>query len=183
MVNTDVRNRYADIGQAVDRLTNTQPEVEFVRESYRRLMETEESQRKFFRSFYVRFLNEWPKAKPFFSKFGELKKTGKITPEWERQFQALKEAVLLLIVFKAFREGERSINILTRIVDRHAKGDRPIPSGLYEPFGEVLATVAAIMDEHAPISQEERWRAWNNVIGPGIEHMRRRTEEIAARGD
>ena len=85
----------------------------------------------------------------FFKMLGCLAEDCGTSKRWERQFQALKEAVLLLIVFKSFREEGREPNILTRIAEEHAK--RKIPAGLYPGFGEVLIDIVLEKDREAPV--------------------------------
>lgn len=97
-----------------------------------------------------------------------------MSPGWQRQFQVLKEAVLLLAVFSAFHEDRREPNILTRIVEEHTKRD--IPAVLYEKFFELLLDTVVEKDQHAPLAKEELRHAWSNVIQPGILYMKRKTE-------
>jgi hypothetical protein len=85
----------------------------------------------------------------------------------------LKEAVLLLIVFKIFREDEREFNILTRVAEGHAK--RAFPSELYDEFGRVLVDVAIEKEKDRgvpPLKLEALRRAWRSVIEPGIQYMK-----------
>jgi hypothetical protein len=68
---------------------------------------------------------------------------------------------------------------LTRIAEEHAK--KKIPAGLYPCFGEVLVDVVLEKDRQAPFKADVLRRAWTSVIQPGIEYMRRKTEEVEAR--
>ena len=177
MVKADPRDRYGSVAEAIADIVNTNPDVETVRESYHRLMVTEARQQRFFRSFYRKFFADHPGVAQFFT-FGRLPEDDDTNSGWQRQFQALKEAILLLIVFSAYHEEGREPNILTRIVEAHAT--RRIPAGLYGDFGEVLVEIVLREDREGPVAETELRRAWTAVIAPGIEYMRRRTDEIDA---
>ena len=84
--------------------------------------------------------------------------------------------MLLLIVFKLFREEDREPNILTRILEEHAR--RKIPSALYGIFQEILIETVLENDPEAHFTKDELKQAWTSVIQPGIEYMSRRTVEI-----
>jgi hypothetical protein len=180
MVKTNPLDRYRSIDDVETAVNDTDLDVETVRDSYRRLMEAEDTQTAFFHSFYVQFLNRYPRTLEFFDpkRFGCLAESCKAKEAWQRQFQALKEAVLLLIVFKIFREEGREPNILTRIAEEHAKR---IPAGLYPCFGEVLVDVVLEEDRQAPLKGDALRRAWTGVIQPGIDYMKRKREEVEAR--
>ena len=181
MVKTDPRDRYDGIDDVVASVRDTDMDVEIVRDSYQRLMTSTATQTGFFHDFYVRFLGNYQGASNFFDpkRFGCLHDVGECSQGWQRQFQALKEAVLLLIVFRSFREEGRELNILTRIAEEHAR--RKIPAGLYRCFGEALIDVVVEKDERAPLKREALRRAWTSVIQPGVDYMRRKTEEIEVR--
>jgi serine/threonine protein kinase len=178
MVKTNPRDRYASIDEVVASIRDTDLDVETVRDSYRRLMSSEDTQTAFFQSFYARFLEKYPRASGFFRarRFGCLTEDCIPSGVWQRHFQVLKEAVLLLIVFKSFREEKRELNILTRIAEEHAK--KGIPAGLYTCFGELLVEVILEKDRQAPLKRDALRDAWTSVIQPGIEYMERKTVEI-----
>jgi hypothetical protein len=177
MVTTSSEHRYDNIDEAIADVTYTDLSVEIVRDSYSRLIMSQEGQIGLFRSFYEE-LTRYPAAARHFPKqrFGELGKNHEPSKGWKRQFQALKEAVLLLIVFKAFREEGREPNILTRIVEEHAK--RKIPPALYGIFENVLIDIVLKNDPEARSREGELKEAWTSVIHPGIEYMSRRTVEL-----
>ena len=178
MVRKDPEDRYDSIDDAVACVADTDLNVETVRDSYRRLMASEGRQTEFFKSFYIRFFRDYPRSARYFNKkrFGCLAEDCESSKGWQRQFQALKEAVLLLVVFKSFREEGREPNILTRIVEEHAK--REIPAWLYPAFGKVLIEIVLEKDREARLEDAELRRAWTSVVQPGIDYMKRKTEEI-----
>ena len=174
MVKVDPRERYESIDAAILEI-QTDLNVEIARDSYSRLMSTEDKQTDFFRSFYVKFLNDYPKVQEsFFKRFGDLIDDREPNQDWQHQFQALKEAVLLLVVFCALREDKREPNILTRIVNSHIR--KGIPAILYKCFSEVLVETVLKKDTKAPLEQPQLRRAWTYVIKPGIEYMEQKTK-------
>jgi serine/threonine protein kinase len=179
MVNVDPNDRYDTLADALqDVATNLYTEI--ARESYRRILETQEKQTEFFRSFYISFLDQFPKAETrFFEKFGALEPTGEVPETWNRQFQLLKEAVLLLVVFSALHEDRHEPNILTRIAEEHAK--RGMPSFLYPDFAIVLIDCLVRLDQPPDsIDKHQLRRAWSNVVRPGIEYLETKTKTFEA---
>jgi hypothetical protein len=177
MVSSDPADRYDSLEEALQGV-GTDLHAEIARDSFRRLMATEASQMDFFRSFYVDFLNMFPQARhSFFADFGPLNE-GSVSPRWLRQFQLLKEAVLLLVVFSILKEDKHEPNILTRIVEDHAR--RGIPAALYQPFGALLIDNIVLKDEPPPLLTKHQLRvAWTTVVKPGIEYMVKKTNELA----
>lgn len=94
-------------------------QVETARDSYRRIMRTTESQEKFFRTFYVRFLTAYPGMRKLFRDLPPLEDSAANSEGWKRQFQKLKEAVLLLVVFSALREDQQEPNIRHRTIEHY----------------------------------------------------------------
>jgi hemoglobin-like flavoprotein len=178
MIKADPEARYGSLDEALGGL-HRDDAVEVVRESYRRLVKSKGGgQSDFFRSFYVKFLEQYPGIEDFFNpkeKFGKLTSDGPVSQGWQRQFQVLKEAVLLLIVFHAFNESQQEPNILTRILDAHT--DRKIPGGLYAAFGEVLIDSVIDKDVDAHMPKSELRRAWEQVIKDGLDYMENKTLE------
>ncbi len=176
MIKVEPDDRFGGIRECLQSVT-TDLYVEIARDSYRRMMETEDRQTDLFRSFYVKFLQKYPKARVgFFGQLGELPTVGEVPVGWVRQFQLLKEAVLLLLVFNALQEERQEPNILTRIAEEHAK--RGIPGMLYSGFVEVLIECIVDKDQLPDSLDKQQLRhAWVTVTQPGIAYMKRKTEE------
>lgn len=176
MVNTDPRERYHSLSDALREIA-TDLHVQTARESYRRIMEAEATQQTFFRTFYLKFLAAYPRARQrFFGDLGDLD-LPEATSAWKRQFQKLKEAVLLLLVFSALHEEKQEPNILTRIVEDHAA--REVPSWMYKKFADMLIECIVEMDTPPePMTNQQLQRAWERVMEPGVQYMVRRTDEI-----
>jgi serine/threonine protein kinase len=176
MISTDPEERYKSVKASI-RNIQTDVDVEIVRDSYRRLLSSEQRQTDFFRSFYIEFLKEFPSARGYFKgkRFADLKSDGPVPKGWQRQFQMLKEAVLLLAVFDAFNEARREPNILTRIAEAHAR--MGIPAVLYEGFLEVLLETVVAEDLEHNLERSDLRHAWSNVMQPGIDYMKRKTGE------
>jgi serine/threonine protein kinase len=175
MVSSNPDDRYDSIDDAVNDVA-VDLHAEIARDSFRRLMDARNDQNEFFRSFYRRFLDNYPGARQFFVKLGSLDDEP-VPEKWVRQFQLLKEAVLLLVVFSVLNEGRHEPNILTHIVESHAK--RGIHAGLYEPFGKTLVDVIVAKDQppHS-LTKSQLERAWTAVVRAGMEYMQRKTSEL-----
>ena len=175
MVRRNPDERYESLAAALRDIARDL-QVETARDSYRRIMRTTESQEKFFRTFYVRFLTAYPGMRKLFRDLPPLEDSAANSEGWKRQFQKLKEAVLLLVVFSALREDQQEPNILTRVADSHTRLE--VPADMYEKFAEMLVECIVTSDKcpEAPDEAELR-RAWSRVFEPGVAYMRRRTIE------
>ncbi len=175
MISWDPDFRYACVGDAVRDLQQADIDVEMVRDNYRFLMETEEMQDDFLKSFYLRLLaylqQHAPECRALFNNFGTLTREAPPSDAWRRQFMVLKEAILLLVVYKAFHEDGRTLNILTRIAKYHT--DRNLPGDLHWRFKECLieTVVAKNQERHGPLNPDELGSVWDRVITPGITYM------------
>jgi serine/threonine protein kinase len=179
MVRRNPGRRFASISVALQKL-DSDLQVEIVRASYRRLMKSEESQLDFCKTFYLCFQNEYPKSKEIFAdRLGDLNDgQAESSGAWQKQFQALKEAVLLLVVYHAMGEEKRKPNILTRIAEQHAAIN--IPTALYDPFGKVLVETIMKKDQHSNVESDHLRAAWEEAISDGILFMKEETERIQA---
>ncbi|MEL7448324.1 MAG: TIR domain-containing protein [Pseudomonadota bacterium] len=178
MVSVEPSLRFATVREAIEHLDSDVP-VEIVRSSYRRIMANEASQQAFFHAFYQQFQSRYKSSQAIFaSKFGPLSDVDGPSDAWMRQFQSLKEAILLLIVYSAIGEEKREPNILTRIAEQHAH--KNIPAGLYEPFGQVLVDTIVEVDEEGAELGERLRSAWTEAVRDGLEYMKTTTEKIQA---
>lgn len=178
MVNVEPAWRFSSVREAIEQL-DTDVQVEIVRDSYRRLMASESTQLEFFRAFYWQLQSRFKTAREIFTaKFGELDEVETPSDAWLRQFQSLKEAILLLVVYSAMGEEKREPNILTRIAEQHAR--RNIPAGLYEPFGQVLIDTIVDMDKEGQALGERLRLAWAAAVRDGLDYMKATSEKIQA---
>lgn len=142
-------------------------------------MATPERQQAFFRSFHAAFLQAFPLTRStFFRHYDSLTDDAPLPESWNRQFQELKEAILLLLVFSSLREDRQEPNLLTRIVESHQQ--LGVPSWMYNAFGKLLIDCICEHDvPPPPLNAMELRRAWTCIVEPGIDYMRRRTDELA----
>jgi hemoglobin-like flavoprotein len=125
--------------------------VEAVRASYRRCCEAPE----FFPSFYARFFEACPVAKPMFAH-----------TDFERQHRLLRHAIGLLFNFDGKPETEP--NILSRVAERHSRRDLNVDPSLYPVF---LDSLMAIVKQYDPQFTPELEAAWRQVTAKGVSYM------------
>ncbi|MBW4504428.1 MAG: TIR domain-containing protein [Scytonema hyalinum WJT4-NPBG1] len=176
MTSLNPSRRYETLEAALDVLHNVSFDVKTdlntVKESYERCVNTPNCDQEFFKAFYCNFLAKCPHAA---KKFPSLEDED----NWKRQYQLLKEAVLLLFTY--FEEDQRycghteqqKLNVLTRIADTHHR--HGIPAKFYEEFvHSLIETVTAFdpwsqtTDVHREIVED----AWKKVLKPGVEYMK-----------
>jgi hypothetical protein len=120
-----------------------------------------------------------PEAEDPFSRFGP--------DDWARQHRMLKEAVLLLFVFRQQNESEVEPNVLTRIASSH----HAIPSHIYDRFVDALihtvcgkpsAGLPPFDPEcvDSPAQSELIEDHWRKSIAPGVAYMKTRASAAPA---
>lgn len=120
--------------------------------SYQRAQMAED----FFPAFYQNFFDRCPPARPMFAK-----------TDFARQHKLLQHAINLLLSFHGHNTHEP--NLLTRVADRHGKGELQIDPDHYDPFAEALiATVQRFDPEFTPDSET----AWRAAMADGIAYMK-----------
>lgn len=109
----------------------------------------------FFPSFYQRFFEACPEVRPMFA-----------GTDFKRQHKLLQHAIGLLL---SFHPSEREPNLLTRVAQRHGRGDLGVNPAHYDSFvSSLIETVHQFDPEFSP----EVGQAWRDAISGGIEYMR-----------
>jgi hemoglobin-like flavoprotein len=125
--------------------------VDVAQASYRRCCEAPD----FFTAFYADFFATCPEAQPIFAK-----------TNFRKQHRLLKHGVGLLINFN--HEPDDEPNILTRVAERHRRGDLAVHPRLYPFFLESLITTARKYDTKFNTETETAWR---EATAKGIAYM------------
>ena len=112
----------------------------------------------FFICFYRNFFRHCPEVEPLFAQ-----------TDFERQRGLLRHAIGLLLIFP--RQPKAEPTVLTRVADRHGRGDLDINPDLYPAFVESLMQTVA---EHDPDFDETVAAAWRQSVAPGIAYMQSR---------
>jgi hemoglobin-like flavoprotein len=111
---------------------------------------------QFFDVFYEHFFAACPTAPPMFSK-----------TDFKRQHRLLQHAIGLLLTFN--HQATTEPNVLTRVADRHGRGDLAVDPGFYPGFLESLIQTAREFD---PEFSPEVDQAWREATAPGLAYMR-----------
>ncbi len=112
----------------------------------------------FFICFYSNFFRQCPEVEPLFAQ-----------TDFERQRGLLRHAIGLLLIFPRHEKTEPTV--LTRVADRHARGDLGISPDKYPAFVESLMQTVS---EHDPEFDGRIDLAWRQSIAPGIAYMQDR---------
>jgi serine/threonine protein kinase len=150
-----------------------------VRDSYNRCVQTsriDDSSRpeRFLEIFYKeKFFKKCPEAQLFFEGLGE--------ERWHRQLEALKYAVLLLLVyFEQISRNEQpsdDLTVLTHIARQHDRDHLDVKADWYEPFIESLAELSSELDSPGALTDDQRKmlrKQWLEVLRPGAEYIKSR---------
>jgi hypothetical protein len=187
MIKPDPRDRFGTLAEAVKTIARRNLDVEVARDSFIRILKDHDNEKQFFRAFYSRFLRYCPPAaEEFARKFG-----GTDTPArsvlddlaaedprggWPRQFQKLKQAIVLLIAFNLLEDSEdQGLTILTQIAETH----RGYPATYYDKFGRAFIETVLDFDQEGK-ANDELPDAWENAIAPGIKYMKRMSADSEA---
>lgn len=119
--------------------------------SYARCCEVPE----FFAAFYAELFASCPPARGFFA-----------NTDFERQHRLVRHGIGLLINFN--REPDAEPNILTRVAERHRRGDLGVEPSLYPFFVDSFITVARTLDPEFDAATEAAWRV---ATAKGIAYM------------
>jgi hemoglobin-like flavoprotein len=119
--------------------------------SYQRCCE----QPEFFSGFYRNFFRLCPEAAPRFAH-----------TDFERQNRLLRHAISVLLIFP--KEPDTEPTLLTRIAERHGRGDLAIPASLYPPFVDSLI---ATVEQYDPAFTPEVADAWRRTVAVGVAYM------------
>ncbi len=125
--------------------------MEVAKASYERCRESD----AFFRSFYRNFFAACPPAEPMFAK-----------TDFDRQIRLLRHAIGLLLIFPIQSRAEPTI--LTRVAERHSRGDLDVAPELYGDFVDALIDTVA---EYDPAFTSDVADAWRAAIAQGIAYM------------
>ena len=113
----------------------------------------------FFPEFYQRFFSRCPEARAMFAR-----------TNFEHQHRLLKHAISLLLIYPGhLSDAVPEPNLLTRVAERHGRGDLRIPTEMYGPFVEALLDNVRHFDPQFAPDVEAAWRT---TIAAGVEYMR-----------
>lgn len=112
----------------------------------------------FFTCFYRNFFRNCPEVEPRFAR-----------TDFARQRGLLRHAIGLLLIFP--RQSRDEPTVLTRVADRHGRGDLDIAPELYPGF---VASLIQTVAQHDPEFDETVGGAWRRAIAPGIAYMQSR---------
>lgn len=130
-----------------------QDAIGVARASYQRAASPE-----FFTAFYHRLFEVRPDARPLFA-----------DTQFERQHKLLRHAIGLLLSFPGEPESEPTI--LTRLAERHSRGDLNVDPSFYPPFLESLIDTVRRCDPQCTPAVEQAWRA---ALAKGFAYMQAR---------
>jgi hemoglobin-like flavoprotein len=110
----------------------------------------------FFETFYQRFFEACPAARPMFAK-----------TDFSRQHKLLHHAIGLLLAYDQRRD--ETPNLLSRIAERHGGNDLKVQPAYYKEFVESLIQTAREVDPQFTADTEAAWR---EAIAAGIAYMK-----------
>jgi serine/threonine protein kinase len=122
-------DRYEKLEYALNAIRHVNPRLSLAKDSYYRCTETPGRDARFFKTFYNEFKKLCPEAELKFHRFGPKR--------WKRQYQMLKEAILLLFVYWEQAESEEP-NVLSRIAQIHDHTHHNISDKFYKLFVDAL---------------------------------------------
>jgi len=129
----------------------TEQDLETARASYDRCCQT----RGFPEGFYTHFFSRCAAAEPMFAH-----------TDFTRQVKLLRHAIGSLLIFP--KHGKSEPNLLTRVADRHGRGDLAVDPALYPQFVDALIDTVRDHDVQFGPAIERAWRA---TVAPGIAYM------------
>lgn len=175
MTSRDPANRYETLEDALKIIRGVSFYLNTAKESYARCTSDADFDKKFFKTFYHKFLTQFcPHAA---QKFLSLEAEGR----WNHQHQQLKEAIVLLFAYYEHNERfpqeneQEEPNVLSRIAEMHSHTKHDIPKNLYTDFVNALIDTVLEFD---PLCQENDdyqeliGKAWQKVVAPGVEYMK-----------
>lgn len=122
------------------------------RASYQRCQEIP----RFFETFYERFFEACPAARPMFAK-----------TDFSRQHKLLQHAIGLLLAYDEQREV--GPNLLSRVAERHGRTDLKVDPSHYDEFVESLIQTARAIDPQFTAHTEVAWR---EATARGVAYMK-----------
>jgi len=111
--------------------------------------------RDFIPAFYANFFRACPEAQPMFAK-----------TDFSRQHKLLRHALGLLLNFPGHSGAEP--NLLTRIAERHGRGDLDVAPRLYPAFVDAMIQTIGEYDPQFTPALESAWR---KSVAPGIAYL------------
>lgn len=129
----------------------TEQDLEAARASYDRCCKTE----GFPEGFYAHFFARCAAAEPMFAK-----------TNFARQVKLLRHALGTLLIFP--KHGASEPNLLTRVAERHGRGNLAVHPSLYPQFVDALIDTVREHDDQFGPAVEQAWRA---TVAPGIAYM------------
>ena len=110
----------------------------------------------FFATFYRRFFEECPAARPMF-----------VNTDFVRQHKLLQHAIGLLLAYD--QQPQEGPNLLARVAERHGRNDLKVDPALFDDFLRSLIQAAREVD---PEFTAETEAAWRDAAAGGIAYMK-----------
>jgi hypothetical protein len=181
MIEPQPRDRYSSFDKAVEAITHRNLHVEVARDSFTRILDKEDEERKFFFDFYRTLLgmtsanaeetsrsdHETGVRQVFLNR--RLPPFAKRPPrKWQMQFDKLKEAIVFLFTYNLLRETQGR-TILSSIAEMHHKY-KGMRREYYDHFGKTL--IATVLKHDNGIDPDDLQTAWERAIAPGLEYLK-----------
>ena len=172
----DPNDRYGSLAEAVEAISHRRIHVEIARDSFTRILNKDsQTATEFFRTFYSGLLGPDKGIRGIFDRVGfppiEMYSEGECTEgrhTWPKQFNVLKEAIVLLFAYNYFRET-RDLTVLSRI-SRETHGRLGIHEEYYDHFKSILVQTVVQFD---PGNYSSRLTsAWQKAIEPGLNYLK-----------
>ena len=169
MIKRDPKDRYPTLEDAVEAVARRDVLVEVARDSFRRIIDKDDSTR-FFHEFYTQLLKNKNIKKIFDSAGFPSNKKNVIDSQknWVRQYGLLKEAIVLLFAHSLLKETDEP-TVLSRICETHAKF---MSIEYYDEFREKLLESVVKFDKGTDPRKLES--AWRQAIEPGLSYLKSR---------
>ncbi|MEJ7736672.1 MAG: serine/threonine-protein kinase [Chitinophagaceae bacterium] len=178
MISINPTDRYESLREAMDEIKQVSFDaLEIAKDSYARCISQNKTDNEFFKVFYAELIRISPEAADRFKGkgIGEEKR--------HRQYDMLREAIFILLLFAEKKLGSTEPNVLTRIAEAHNKSHYDISGPTYNHFVKALTntvcgsppTVPEAFDSHCRTNENERDRikkAWEEALLPGLEYMK-----------
>jgi hypothetical protein len=179
MIKPEPGGRFDSFDEAVEAIAHRNLHVEVARDSFARILDKdkrqEQMEEKFFHKFYTTLLGR-PRdpgtrsVRDVFARLGPLQNPP--GDMWERQFDALKEAIVFLFAYNLLREAEDSKRtILSRIAEQHSRF-KEMHGDYYEDFGQALLATVRDYDDGG-IDRGYLQTAWREAIAPGLKYLKK----------
>jgi serine/threonine protein kinase len=180
MISIDPKDRYPTLRDAVDEMNKVSfDSIEIAKDSYARCISNNIPDNEFFKVFYSELIRISDEAAERF------KGKGVGEEKRHRQYDMLREAIFILLLFAEKKLGSADPNVMSRIAESHNKSHYNISGPTYDHFVKALTntvcgappTVPEAFDRQCRTNENEKDRikkAWEDALAPGIEYMKKK---------